>query len=383
METQTLHFRVGADMGRTLQQIAYEHLIYGNDLEKALRTLNLGEGCDEEMQYALLKGEKIILVDEEDQQFIVVDRADYPWLDKIYPKLDVQEYGEKLQSELNEKADDFIQALKRLSSHFAAKTEDGWGIKFSVDSVLKFIYGNDEDMIEELKMDWELDQWRMTIRFAKEFVDAGLKKAEIFRIFAGRDGNQRQINTLRLLQVADALERIARGEFSARYVNVGGTDIPDIGNYIKAVQDIDEKIEAGLEPVDIMKNYSAGWLSPEGEYYALNGEIANMLHNQIADALQEKGLIPMYANEEEEKLDIKLNADLWLEEQGWVKIHGNHVQMGSDKALRMTKEQKDMITKYITDCHQCTIKLGWQMKMYSIGMFRAMDVMALHKHFWF
>jgi len=378
---ETLHFTIGADMGRTLQQIAHEHLVYGNDLEKALRTVDLGDGCDEEMQYALLTGEKIILVDEEDQQFIVVDRAKHMHLDKIYPKLDAEEYGEKLQFELNDKADDFIQALKRLSSHLAGR--ESWRVNFSIESTLKFIYGNDEDMIEELQLDWELDQWRMTVRFAKEFVEAGLKKAEIFRILAGRVGCDLTVNTFKLTQVAEALQTIARGEFSARYVNVGGEDIPNIGNYIKAVQDIDEKIEAGLEPVDILKNYSAGWLSPEGDYYALNGEIANMLHNQIADALQEKGLIPMYANEQDEKLDIKINPDVWLEEKGWVKIHGNHVQMGSDKALRMTKEQKEIVTKYISDCHQCTIKLGWQMKRYSIGMFRAMDVIALHKHFWF
>jgi len=380
METQTLHFRVGADMGRTLQQIAHEHFIYGNDFEKALDTLNLGEGCDEEMRLNLLVGNKILLVDEESQEFIVVDRAEYMHLDSIYPKIDVKEYGEKLQEDINKRGDDFIDGLKRLSSTFGSAKS--WQINFDIDSALDFIHGNDKEMIAELHADWQFDFWKGMLIHAREFLETGLKKAEMFRLIAGKTNIDFNLNTTKLIQVGTVLQDIARGELSARYVNVGGTDIPDIGNYIQALQDIDEVMSEGIEPVDILDNYTAGWLSPEGEYYGLNGTMANMLHIQIIEALLAKGIIPD-ADE--------VNADSWLEEQGWVRIHGNNIQFGGNlnehhlgkKNVYITDVQKRMIYDYISNCHQSIIKLGWQMKRYSAGQFLAMDKIAMHKHFEF
>jgi len=36
-ETKDLHFKVGSDFGITLMQIANEHLLYANDLDKAIK----------------------------------------------------------------------------------------------------------------------------------------------------------------------------------------------------------------------------------------------------------------------------------------------------------------------------------------------------------
>ena len=47
----------------------------------------------------------------------------------------------------------------------------------------------------------------------------------------------------------------------------------------------------------------------------------------------------------------------------------------------MTDIQKDMIADYIENCHACVVKLGFQMKRFSVGQFRVMDKIALHKNF--
>jgi len=73
---------------------------------------------------------------------------------------------------------------------------------------------------------------------------------------------------------------------------------------------------------------------------------------------------------------MKLNPDAWLEQHGWVKIHGNNVQFAGNlnkqmgkPNVRMTDKQLELIRDYITDCHQCVIKAGWRLEKTSIGMF--------------
>lgn len=155
----------------------------------------------------------------------------------------------------------------------------------------------------------------------------------------------------------------------------------EIENYIVSAVQIEETIKKGIEPVDIMDNWSAGWLSPDGEYYALNGEIANMLHNQIADALQEKGVIPMYGENERD-----INPDAWLEQNGWVKIHGNIVHFAGCLNKRLGKENVDMtqiqidtISKYIKFHHNGVMKLGWRLILTSAAKFEMISLPVMYK----
>lgn len=85
--------------------------------------------------------------------------------------------------------------------------------------------------------------------------------------------------------------------------------MPRLKNHVKAAIEISEKLKDLIQPVDILDNYSAGWLSPTGEYFGLNGEISNMLHKTIADAIRERmivldGVDPL---EDDDK-----NMDGWL-----------------------------------------------------------------------
>jgi len=82
-----------------------------------------------------------------------------------------------------------------------------------------------------------------------------------------------------------------------------------------------------------------------------------MLHVQIADALIDKGMIPADT----------LNPDSWLEERGWVKVHGNNINYNGCNNFRTGKRNVDMtdiqikkIYEYISLCHQCIMRLGWK-----------------------
>ena len=380
MSTETLHFRVGADMGIILMNIAHEHLIYENDFDKAVRTYteSFGEQCPEDLLMQLITGDMIILVDEKDQMFQVVPRGEFPHLDHLYPKLDVREYAEKIQNEIQDRCADLKEGLNRLVRKFDGNSYRSFN--FSSEAVMAYIYGNDEDMIAEIHDNYELNQWQMLIKLAYEFIETSMKKANVVRRLSKGTGVEAELDTYRLTEIASALQKIAVLDFEPMDTNVQ--------TYLEASKEIAETIEAGIEPVDIMDNYSAGWLSPEGDYYALNGEIANMLHNQIADALQTKGIVPLH---EVETDGVEINPDAWLEQQGWVKIHGNNIQFGgclNSKIglpnVNMTEKQILVIRDYITNCHACIIKAGWRLEKTSVGMFTAMamrDPLALNKKY--
>ena len=386
MNTDTLHFRIGADFGITLMQIAHEHLVYNNDLDKAMKcfTESFGGDVPEEIVRDLLIGKQIILVDEEDQMFNVVERSDYPHLDAYYPKLNLTEFVESTEQQIAKTADEFNKGLDSIIDTFRYKTR--YSMDFSVGAVVAYLYGDDEVMLEEIRDDYELNQMQTVIRLTKEFIEKSLKTDQMFKRMAEMWGftENYHMDTYDLYNLVEKVQSIARLEFSR--FNEGSDD--SVTAYMEAFREIDNAVEAGLEPVDILDNWSAGWLSPEGEYYALNGEIANMLHNQIGDALQEQGIVPMYESDQDKELDIKANPDSWLEQHGWVKIHGNWILYGGmfnhklDKEnVPMTNVQKDLIASYIENCHACEVKMGLRQLRFSVGQFRAMDKIALHKNF--
>lgn len=160
-------------------------------------------------------------------------------------------------------------------------------------------------------------------------------------------------------------------EVTSKVYNTAAVD-----NFLEAQRNIDKKLKSKIEPNPITDMNSAGWLAPNGEWYGLDGEIANMLHNQIADALVEAGIIP----------DGEGNPDGWMAAKGWARIHCRNVlfegyaqeKYGIGKKVSITKKQIKALIEYgngFTDgpylslgingmgwlqSHQVsTAKLGW------------------------
>lgn len=366
-------------MGIILMTIAQEHLLYENNIDKALSVFSdsFGGGCPEELQLALLKGDKLILVDEEEQSFIVVDRSKYMHLDKMYPKIDFVQWFTEKHKQMLDHCKDLETGLEMLISKFRYRST--YHMDFSVESVIKYIYGKDEDLLDEIREDYELNQMSALIRLTKEFIETSFALGELARKISGLYHLDIEFNTYDVTILAQKMQGLAVQDYGL-FLNEPDTEMLDA--YMDASKEIDNVLSKGIEPVDIMQNYSAGWLSPDGLYYALNGEIANMLHNQIADALCEAGVIP--ADEDD-------NPDVWLEQHGWVKIHGNNVHYAGNLNVRLgkpivhiTEKQIEIIKDYITNCHACEIKAGWRLERTSIGMFTLLatkDKLALYKKY--
>ncbi len=392
-ESGVVHFTVGEDAGMLLMQIAQEHLIYNNDVEKALKTITDSlTGCPMDLALKILVGDYVIEVDVEDQQFMVDERDDA--IHTIFPKIDVFKWCRDKSIEIAQNGKGLKQAIDEIAYTIKHKSVK---VNYSYEQIFEFIAGNNNVILEDLRDTQEVSELILLIKICKDYIDKSLKLRKVItwfektypQKFENLDMDMEDIadNSHLLTTVMQKFQSLLKCEWNN--FQMSEIDV-DLKNFIDATIKIEETLTNGIEPVNIMDNYDAGWLSPDGEYYALNGEIANMLHTQIADALQEKGLIPMYENENNEKIGIKINPDSWLEQHGWVKIHGNSVHFAgclNEKLgipnVDLTDVQIEIIDNYIRDCHGCLIKVGWRLEPLSIGMFRgvAMNLPILYKKY--
>ncbi|MFA5207412.1 MAG: hypothetical protein WC428_02030 [Candidatus Paceibacterota bacterium] len=403
IESGVVHFRVGEDLGLRLMEIAQEHLTEANNPVKALKTITESlSGCPTDLAIRILKGEMVLPVDVESQQVICQDRI--AGEHDRFPKIDPCYWIEKRKENIEYHGDNLIQGFKELQKQIRLNDRHVT-ISLSYDEIFKFVSGTDQDMFEYLRDNYyEVDVIANLFETTKKYIEFSmsimntmdwmLKTFNEFaqskeyvapnKLFVEYNGMKGDCSAM-LTDVMMVMKETLNFEFDMKRID----DVDDnVQKYIDSAMAIDEIVKKGIEPCDIMDNYSAGWLSPDGVYYALNGEIANMLHIQIADALQEQGIVPKKPDDE---VGAELNPFEWLETHGWVKIHGNNINFDGcnnfqkgKKNIDITDKQITVIRDYITDCHQCEIKVGWRMERQSIGMFTVMamqNLPALYKKY--
>ncbi len=385
MSTQVLHMRLGKNFGILLAQIAQEHIQYNYDVKKGLETIIEGlPGVPLDMALKIIKGDYIIEVAENGEEVVI--NTERNETHSAYPIFNVGQWcGDKYQQIFKE-GGVIEDILKTIRSKFIHRSKI-W-VDIPVSSLRGLFAGtiNGDDIVEILLDDEYIGRAYDGAVLAKKYLETSLKihntintlSRLYFDIFTDNEKTHFEIYHNEALNKMGDVTQLIQSMMDGNFKDEQEDD--SVTNYINAMSEINEIITKGIEPVNIMDNYSAGWLSPDGDFYGLNGEIANMLHNQIADALQEKGIIPKDEG----------CPDSWLERQGWVKIHDNNVHFAgclNDKLglpiVQMTDKQIQMIFDYIQNCHQSMIKLGWRLTPLSAGMFYgiAQDRMAMNNKY--
>jgi hypothetical protein len=362
--SETLQFSVGEDAGRLLMQIAQEHLLLNHNPEMALKTITeCLIGCPMELALQILKGDVVLFVDVEEQTVMPLERGDKG--DNLdFPRIDIPNWCERQTREIYKNGEGLKTALDdmlfRMPYHKIHKSYD-------YSQILEFIAGNNEAILEDLRETEEVSQLELLVRVTKDFIEKSIKVQSVIHWLKKTYPNEFPSEKFftRDSDYSDMLNIVMR-KFNEMlqqdFTNVK-LQSEELQNFVDAAIENDKVLSKGIEPVDIIQNWSAGWLSPEGDYYALNGEIANMLHIQIAEALQEKGVIPL--NDEG---GWKINPDSWLEQHGWVKIHDNNFNFAGclnnrieKKDVNMTQKQKDLIYEYGQRCHMGVLRYGWKL----------------------
>lgn len=369
---ETLSFVMGADFGKMLMLIAQEQLIYKNNIDNAIKILS---DFPIEIRKDILIGDLVVNVDEEKQVFVVSERSE----NDNHPKLDVYNWCKEQSKYIDNYANSLIKKIDEIIWQLKNKKLN---IAFSYDEIIKFINGNDDVINDILKNNEDITYLEWFIVLVKKFIEKSIKTHKVISWLQNTYPNKFN-NTnenivdyyFNLITLIKKFQSLLKGEWNN--VQISNLDT-DINTYIENVININETLKNGIKPVNILDNYSAGWLAPDGTFYGLNGDIANMLHNQIAEALQGIGIIPMYENEEK---GIMINPDAWLEQNGWIKIRGNNIEFAgclnyrlNKRNVDLTKKQIDVIVEYISNCHQNIISVGWKNKEMEVEKFKKMTI---------
>jgi hypothetical protein len=392
IESGVCHFTIGEDLGLRLMEIAQEHLTEGNNPVKALKTITESlTGCPTDLAVRILKGEMVLPVDVDTQQVICQDRI--PVVHDRFPKVDPCYWISRRAESIEEHGNNLIAGYKELQKQIRLSNRH-LTVDIPYDDIFKFVSGTDQDMLDYLRDNfYEVDAIANLIEATKRYIEFSMSiistmdwMLKTFDEFADSELFMKYNYELKgacsqmLTDVMSVMKETMSFDFNLREHE----EHDDVAKYIEATREIDAIVEKGIEPVDIMDKYNAGWLSPDGVFYGLNGEIANMLHIQIADALVEKGIIPL-KDEHGDNVEGAL-ADQWLEQNGWIKIHEDSVNFGGclndkmgKKNINITNVQAKMIYEYISIHYNGIVVLGW--KRQRVGATKFKDLVDVNPEY--
>ncbi|HLO91541.1 MAG TPA: hypothetical protein VK172_10295 [Lentimicrobium sp.] len=377
LESGVVHFRAGEDLGLRLMEIAMEHLTERNDPIKAIKTITDSlQGCPTDIAIKILKGDMVLPVDVESQEVICQTRIE--GLHDIFPKIDPCYWIERRKDDIENHGNSLIAGFKELQKQIRINKKYVT-VNLSYEEIFKFVSGKDENMLDYLRDNYyEVDAIANLIETTRKYIEFSMSIIKTMdwmiqtfdefkdnNLFTKYNCEIKGGASQMLTDVMFVLKETLNFEF-----NMDDIESDSLKKFIDASQEIDAVIEKGIEPVNIIDKYDAGWLSPNGEFYGLNGEFANMLHQQIADALQAKGIVPEVGVEDG-------NTDGWLSNHGWVKIHHEHINYDgytryklSKPNIPMTQAQIDKIYLYIGVCYLGKMKVGLGREFISATRFR-------------
>lgn len=390
METRKVGFTLGDGAGKLLIDIAREYLIYSYNPQKALNTIQSSINCSKEIALDIIIGKMILLTHEDRVSFngVMYDPSIHK---EIFPPLDIENWAEKKLLEMKQIAKEWDSAILELRN---AIIKNSGEFDFSVryEDLIKFFYDGDSENLIDADND-TLGSIKCCVVGIKNFIEQSFKVVSViewmYKAYPGTIPDGYTALPPEVRELSTRLFELMTGDSEIeQYVRKNSLNLRMLDNYIKSQREIDKAVAKGIKPVDITGGYNAGWLSPDGSYYALNGDIANMLHNQIADALVVAGIIPIGSPENGEAIDNRKNPDVWLEQHGWVKIHGNWILYDGWNQHRLckqnipiTQQQKDQISKYGKICCDGILQLGYSKDPISVARFELTDIPMLKKYF--
>lgn len=385
MGTQNLHFTLGENAGELLVSIAREHLLYSLTPQKALETIQDSLiGCPVNIALDILIGRTILKTSDDRVSFNAIQYT--PDMKDNHEPLDIEAWAERTLLSMKEDANEWDQVILELRNS-VIKNDGKFDITVKYNDLIRAIYdGNTSNLFDNSEISDTIQSIKYTILGIRDFVSKCFKKIEVikwlYNYYPGEipDGFTVMPTEVKGLNLK-LTDLMLKDDEVERYISQNRYRNDLVTRYIENERNIEKVISKGIQPVDITLNYSAGWLAPNGDYYALNGDIANMLHNQIATALWSAKVIPNVD-------DCKNNPDQWLCKNGWVKIHGDHILYDGYlqsrymmPLVRITEEQRNKIALYGKSCHKGMLRFGLRFLPISVAKFEMMDSIMIGKIF--
>ena len=353
-----LKFTIGKGFGQMLQRIAWERLTEKLSPMAAVEIITQSlPGCTEGMAVDILDGKIILGEDEATQEVTGTPGAGGKFNDWIREQ----------RIHLEEEAKEWVKSLEGIRQEIA---DAGGKFEFTVryPELVSYISGDTDAGILDNPHSGTVEQIKGAIEGANDFF---AKIEEVYGV---------------IVWMCDALN-ISRVLFSDSVLRVRTIidslmcSDPEVEASIRK-QDFQkqrlsewmeerEENQTELEPVEITEGYDAGWLSPDGEFYGLNGSVGNMLHLNISKRLLASKKIPVK--------ELR-NPDRWLEENGWVKVHHDWILFsGPFFGKTLTDVQIEKLYRYGQVCHRGVLRLGTAQTQITAARLRATEPIMLNK----
>ena len=385
----TLHFSLGEDLGKRITEIAQEKLLYDCDPNAAIETYTQSLcGFTPELALRCLSGKDLKLVVDGDEMRLTDEDVEG------YPTVDFKFFIDKWKQEFKETYKVFERPLRE---HLNFKRNRDIYVNVNICDILKSYENNDIADPYEFLNEFIVDNCGYDLDEVNGNYIKCVDDIEYYRIFKKwKILNIKRLKTIKFLIdnnfVEDVLfpytmeaEVVRYSEMvelclSGRFIE--DNDYSPLDSFLAAQREIDAT--KTLEPISPTEYRNACWVSPEGEIYGMDGEIANMLHITIADILVEQGTITP-ANKWEENNHYSI-----LEDNGWVKLHDdwimfepNVITHGNNKKVFMTDKQQEVIAEYLHNNCGDIGQFGIRHTPISSMIFKQMDKFAINKLFEF
>lgn len=362
---ETLNFKPSMGINKLIIDLAREQILIHNNIEKAIETIVKSINCSRDIAKDLLIGNKVLIQDKDNSSNLFVEDYSEEYKD-LYPSLDLNNYIEKLKKDINEDAESLIEDLEKdIKPNFHITLYPS----LNYSSLFKFILTEDFDYIVEE------DEYLDTIYYFCDCYKTLKKKYEKTQEFIYNiNTNFPNIISKNLFEKPEYYNILEENikKLLEYTKNSSAYYISPVLEYLNKEKEIEEVLEKGIKECNILNKYNAGWLSPEGKFYGLNGEIANMLHIKIADSLYEQGIIK-YENDSQQ-------PDTWLSFNGWVKIHNNWIlfdgYLMKDFDLgyfKLTEAQINKIIEYGNECYNGVLLCGTSRNPITVNRLKSLN----------
>lgn len=357
-----LTFTIGKGFGQMLQRIAWEKLTEKYNPREAVEIITKSLlGCTEGMAVDILDGKIILGEDEATHEVLGTPGAGGKFNDWIREQ----------RIHLEEEAKEWVGVLERLRQTIA---DAGGKFEFSVryPELISYLSGDKDAGLLDYPRSNVVEEIKGTVEGAKNFF---VKVSEVYEVIVWMCD---ALNTSRVLfsdsvlRVRTILDSLACSDLEVE-ASIRKQDFQKqrLSEWMENEKKIEEYHQTELKPVEITEGYDAGWLSPDGEFYGLNGSVENMLHLNIAERLLASKKIPVKEMR---------NPDRWLEENGWVRVHHDWILFsGSFYGKTLTEAQIDKLYRYEQARCKGVLLLGTSQEPITAVRLRATEPLMLNK----
>ena len=355
-------FTIGKGFGQMLQRIAWEKLTEKYNPREAVEIITKSLlGCTEGMAVDILDGKIILGEDEATHEVLGTPGAGGKFNDWIREQ----------RIHLEEEAKEWVKSLEGIRQEIA---DAGGKFEFSVryPELISYLSGDKDAGLLDYPHSNVVEQIKGVVEGANGFFVRVSEVYEVIVWMCDALNTSRVILPDPVLSMHTILDSLMCSDPEVE-ASIRKQDLQkqQLSEYMENEMKIEEYHKTELKPVEITEGYDAGWLSPEGDFYGLNGSVVNLFHLSIAERLLASKKIPVKEMQ---------NPDRWLEENGWVRVHHDWILFsGSFYGKTLTEAQIDKLYRYGQACCKGVLLLGTSQEPITAVRLRATEPLMLNK----